>query len=108
MAHVNVAGALRDMAAALDPDHEEELSLEVRRGDEAAVAELHVGVHLGLQKQRATPVRTPAPSGERSGGGVRTSTSGLEILYSPPSRSMEQPPMSLIGPKLGVESWPGK
>ena len=107
MAHVNVAGALRDMAAALDPDHEEELSLEVRRGDEAAVAELHVGVHLGLQKQHAAPVRTERQSGAEAAG-VRTRTSGLEILYSPPSRSMEQPPMSLIGPKLGVESWPGK
>jgi len=99
------------MAAALDPHHEEELSLKVRRGDEAAVAELHVGVHLGLQKQHATPVRTGQSGLERQSGaeaGVRTSTRGLEILYSPPSRSMEQPPMSLIGPKLGVESWPGK
>ena len=52
------------MAAALDPDHEEELSLKVRRGDEAAVAELHVGVHLGLRTEHATPVsKPPALSG---------------------------------------------
>ena len=47
------------MAAALDPHHEEELSLEVGRGYEAAVAELHVGVHLGLRTQHATPVSKP-------------------------------------------------
>ena len=39
---------------------------------------------------------------------ISGSCKAFEILYSPPSKSMSHPPISLIGPNCGVVSSPGK
>ena len=80
---VEVARALRVLARALLADDEEEVAVEVRRGDERAEAELHVGVHLGQHERLGDAV---CATKRLSGSGRRRKGSSCTYTRRPPGR----------------------